>query len=593
MRIASTESASATSNNFNSLVFSPLSSVCSCGSSTGLCNVPDNDEYEHLHYYYPFDSDKFRRRLQDDDAEDADEGGSADDEDDTDNNTAEDILRRARTETISGVDSASVLLEGLYSLGNASGHNNNHGFGNLDDDEDDDDDRNRGELRAEDLLKEEPDLDDAASSVFERFSLRASSSASSDPFEAISTGAEDLLRTTEADDLSSLLSERPPSPSSRRHRGSHLQHRHSNNNNIHGQEPVLSEEEEEQDNAEALVRTTNISLSDFANRTMQCTKSSDDSSIVDRLSDFEDRGWISRKEYLSYRKLLLKQPSSTYYRKQIARELDDIAVRNRSQKQADADTKGNTRTRHTTTQRYNKYDAVASAPAAGAASRNRYDTSSSVSGASSSAAGGTAATGGGDENDSLLSHPTSILGGGGRKDDSGKSRTAKRHVSWEDQSRTSDQTFNTAVDSVEDKENDNLPCPLIIKPADLWTGMGRLTEQQIQELFVEMCFFARLGFVQPPCCLQCTYRESMNKKAARFCQRWVVWRKDASTVLHPNKLDGNILIVQCHVARSLMNGNSVEGFKWDITKKQVVSSSTVSSSSASSSTVTPSTRRLM
>jgi hypothetical protein len=116
----------------------------------------------------------------------------------------------------------------------------------------------------------------------------------------------------------------------------------------------------------------------------------------------------------------------------------------------------------------------------------------------------------------------------------------------------------------EGKENQDI----ILEPIDLWHGPGRLTEDQMQEVFVEMCFFARLGFVQPPCCLRCTYRESMQKRT-KHCSRWVVWRKNAATLMHPNRLAGNILIMSCHVARKLLAGQVVQGREWDARKKQI------------------------
>ena len=91
-----------------------------------------------------------------------------------------------------------------------------------------------------------------------------------------------------------------------------------------------------------------------------------------------------------------------------------------------------------------------------------------------------------------------------------------------------------------------------------------LSPKKIANLFVETCFFARLGFVQPPCCLQCTYRESMKEaEPLRSCSRWVIWRKDAKTILHPHHLAENAVAVQCHAARKLLAGELVDSHKWD------------------------------
>ena len=114
--------------------------------------------------------------------------------------------------------------------------------------------------------------------------------------------------------------------------------------------------------------------------------------------------------------------------------------------------------------------------------------------------------------------------------------------------------------------------PLIVTPQDLLQHYS-LSETEIQELFLEMCFYARLGFVQPPCCLMCTYQETMESAVPnKKCPRWVIWRKNAETALHPSKLDGNLLITRCHVAQSLLQGNSVEGHAWDAQNKAVTHS---------------------
>ena len=120
--------------------------------------------------------------------------------------------------------------------------------------------------------------------------------------------------------------------------------------------------------------------------------------------------------------------------------------------------------------------------------------------------------------------------------------------------------------------------PLILKPQDLHQR-NILSDTETKELFVEMCFYARLGFVQPPCCLLCTYQETMeknphinNNNKKKTCPRWVIWRQNAETALHPNKLDGNLLITKCHVAQSLLQGNVVEGYAWDSQNKVVTCS---------------------
>ena len=123
----------------------------------------------------------------------------------------------------------------------------------------------------------------------------------------------------------------------------------------------------------------------------------------------------------------------------------------------------------------------------------------------------------------------------------------------------------------------NPPPPMIanavlLEPSDLWRGNAPLNEHDLRKLFVEMCFFARLGFVQPPCCLKCTYSQAVanESKKKKTCGNWVVWRKNASVQLHPNKLDGNIVMLQCHAVNSLLQGKQVEGRAWDAAQRKLV-----------------------
>lgn len=96
----------------------------------------------------------------------------------------------------------------------------------------------------------------------------------------------------------------------------------------------------------------------------------------------------------------------------------------------------------------------------------------------------------------------------------------------------------------------------------------KLSKKEVEDLFVETCFFARLGFVQPPCCLQCTYCESLKDAYPESqCSRWVVWRRDANHILHPQTLKENTIFVQCHVARDLLAGRVIDSHKWDSVKK--------------------------
>jgi len=107
--------------------------------------------------------------------------------------------------------------------------------------------------------------------------------------------------------------------------------------------------------------------------------------------------------------------------------------------------------------------------------------------------------------------------------------------------------------------------PHVFQKMNLWQG------EELEQLFVEVCFYARLGFVQPPCCLLCTYRESMeHAKPDTTCQRWTVWRRNAETPLHPNLLESNVVVTTCQAARQLLNGETVSGYAWDQTHKKLV-----------------------
>jgi hypothetical protein len=128
--------------------------------------------------------------------------------------------------------------------------------------------------------------------------------------------------------------------------------------------------------------------------------------------------------------------------------------------------------------------------------------------------------------------------------------------------------------SVTNKTNNEQPKPSIVDPKEL---SNDLSDDQISELFVETCFFARLGFVQPPCCLQCTYRESMKEAVSNAnCGRWVIWRRDANHILHPHELCSNAIAVRCHTARKLLAGKSVENHKWDKNNKVLIQPRNVS-----------------
>ena len=114
----------------------------------------------------------------------------------------------------------------------------------------------------------------------------------------------------------------------------------------------------------------------------------------------------------------------------------------------------------------------------------------------------------------------------------------------------------------------------IIDPKEIQTF---ISHESLKVLFVEMCVFGRMGFVQPPSCIRCILAKKNkhlpNEFDNRQCKNLVVWRRNANTgeeyKFHPDKLDGNILIVTCAAAQSWFMGEIVDGKKWDGERKVV------------------------
>ena len=104
----------------------------------------------------------------------------------------------------------------------------------------------------------------------------------------------------------------------------------------------------------------------------------------------------------------------------------------------------------------------------------------------------------------------------------------------------------------------------IVAPKDL---SNVLSEDAVSEIFVETCFFARLGFVQPPSCMACTYKEALKGNIPDLqCQNWVIWRKSAHKIFDPSNnadISENTIVVQCRSARKLLSGKTVEQYQWD------------------------------
>lgn len=116
-----------------------------------------------------------------------------------------------------------------------------------------------------------------------------------------------------------------------------------------------------------------------------------------------------------------------------------------------------------------------------------------------------------------------------------------------------------------------------------------IDQEELESIFIQMCFYARLAFVQPPCCLKCAFqkkklnikrdgvdenadkndsiRNSMNSR----CKNLVVWRLDARTSLQPKGLDENTVLVTCSTAQALLRGESVQNMKWDAKERKLSS----------------------
>lgn len=99
---------------------------------------------------------------------------------------------------------------------------------------------------------------------------------------------------------------------------------------------------------------------------------------------------------------------------------------------------------------------------------------------------------------------------------------------------------------------------------------NKLDRKQMENLFVEMCFFARLGFLQPPTCLRCAYRAAGASRegtainvSMKQCNRKILWRKDAKLPIHPDRMQSNSVIVACQTAQAWMDDGVVSDLRWD------------------------------
>ena len=116
---------------------------------------------------------------------------------------------------------------------------------------------------------------------------------------------------------------------------------------------------------------------------------------------------------------------------------------------------------------------------------------------------------------------------------------------------------------------------------------SQISQETIEKLFVEMCFFARFGFAQPPCCLSCAYEMGKAKNVENEnpnvdmegennmcgCSQLIIWRKNANIILNPDNMKRNIVFISCKAAKCLLNGGIVKDWKWNSTKHLMVNMS--------------------
>ncbi len=85
------------------------------------------------------------------------------------------------------------------------------------------------------------------------------------------------------------------------------------------------------------------------------------------------------------------------------------------------------------------------------------------------------------------------------------------------------------------------------------------------------CFYARLGFVQPPSCLKCAHRKAVKKTDdGASCNNLVPWRRDANIPLHPDGLGDNLVFVTCETAKRLIGGDAYPSIQWDSKNRRIL-----------------------
>ena len=117
----------------------------------------------------------------------------------------------------------------------------------------------------------------------------------------------------------------------------------------------------------------------------------------------------------------------------------------------------------------------------------------------------------------------------------------------------------------DDERMPQLPIP-VCTPAQ---AANTLTRKELEHLFIDTTFYARLGFLEAPSCVKCAYRDAHAGKdcrdaiAAKGCGRLVLWRKDTALPIHPDNMQTNSVVITCATAKAFMRGETVACVHWD------------------------------
>lgn len=104
----------------------------------------------------------------------------------------------------------------------------------------------------------------------------------------------------------------------------------------------------------------------------------------------------------------------------------------------------------------------------------------------------------------------------------------------------------------------------------------KLDRNDTERVFVEMCVFARLGFLQPQSCLRCVYNSVLQDKVSETikdqvpCDRVIAWRKDANKKIDPENMKEILTFVKCRDAKEWASGRTAENMRWDQATKKLL-----------------------